>query len=142
MAKQRGIGPIFPDTEQSWREMVDHFDLLDKAPEGTDEDPEAVRKLIVASRKVLQRSIANMDVIDFDDMVYMPLVLNLRMLKHDWVLIDEAQDTNPTRRALAERLLAPAGDWWPWATPIRRSTGFRARTMTASTRSPSGSTPR
>lgn len=124
MAKQRGIGPIFPDTEQTWRDMIDHFDLLDKAPDGTDEEPETVRKLIVASRKVLQRSVANMDVIDFDDMVYMPLVLNLRMLKHEWVLIDEAQDTNPTRRALAERLLAPGGRLVAVGDPYQAIYGF------------------
>lgn len=47
--------------------------------------------------------------IDFDDMVYLPLVFKLRLFPQDWVLIDEAQDTNPTRRALAARMLKPGG---------------------------------
>jgi superfamily I DNA/RNA helicase len=111
MAKQRGIGalPEFPNTRETWMAMVEQFDLLDKLPDGSDEDPELMSKLLTACHKVLARSVADMSQIDFDDMVYMPLVLNLRMLKHEWVLIDEAQDTNPTRRALAERMLAPGG---------------------------------
>ncbi len=109
MAKQRGIGPLFPDTDEEWRTMIDHFDLLDKLPDDSDEDPELVRKLIAASRRVLRRSVEDMSQIDFDDMVYMPLVLRLRLLRHKYVLIDEAQDTNPTRRALATMLLEPGG---------------------------------
>ncbi len=50
-----------------------------------------------------------MDVIDYDDMIYMPLVLGLRPFQSDWVVIDEAQDTNPTRRLLAQRMLRPGG---------------------------------
>jgi superfamily I DNA/RNA helicase len=75
-------------------------------PEGREGDVYTAIKL---SQEVLRRSNMNLDVIDFDDMVYLPLQRDLRMLQHDWVLVDEAQDTNPTRRALASKLLRPAG---------------------------------
>ena len=64
---------------------------------------------INASIRVLEKSNTILNPIDFDDMVYLPLVFKLRLFPQDWVLIDEAQDTNPTRRALAARMLKPGG---------------------------------
>jgi superfamily I DNA/RNA helicase len=49
------------------------------------------------------------EVIDFDDMILAPLVHKARFWQQDWVLIDEAQDTNPARRALARAMLKPGG---------------------------------
>jgi DNA helicase II / ATP-dependent DNA helicase PcrA len=46
---------------------------------------------------------------DFDDMIYAPLVHDMKMWLNQWVLIDEAQDTNPARRAFAKKILAPGG---------------------------------
>jgi superfamily I DNA/RNA helicase len=68
--------------------------------------------VVKLSRLILRRSNAaakEAGFIDFDDMVYLPLTWNLRMWQNDWVLIDEAQDTNPTRRALARKMLRPGG---------------------------------
>ena len=107
MAKQRGIGALSPLTDDNaWLNMVDHFALDDAMPEGQEH---LVYTAIKAAQEALRRSNANLDVIDFDDMVYLPLQRDLRMLQHDWVLVDEAQDTNPTRRALAAKMLKPSG---------------------------------
>jgi superfamily I DNA/RNA helicase len=46
-------------------------------------------------------------VIDFDDMILAPLVFRARFWPKDWVLVDESQDTNPARRALALAMLKP-----------------------------------
>ena len=108
MAKQRGLGALIsagnPNDNGVWEAMIEHFNLAGDLPENFRMD-----QLVAFSRAVLKKSNTDLDVIDFDDMVYMPLLFKLRMLKHQWVLIDEAQDTNPTRRALAAAMLAPGG---------------------------------
>lgn len=108
MAKQRGIGALVSagdaNDNQVWQDMIDHFDLLADFPEDLRMD-----QVIPFARAVLSKSNASRLVIDFDDMVYMPLVCRLPMLKYDWVLIDEAQDTNPTRRALAAAMMTAKG---------------------------------
>ena len=123
MAKQRGIGALVaagnPDDDATWQEMIDHFDLLADFPEGA-----RVDQVIPFARYVLNTSNRQKDVLDFDDMVYMPLFLRLPMLKHKWVLIDEAQDTNPTRRALAAAMLEPGGRLVAVGDPCQAIFGF------------------
>lgn len=124
MAKQRGIGVCFPDTDISWVEMIEHFGLTDDLPEGYEDRLDIVVKF---ARVILRRSnqIAKEEaVIDFDDMVYLPLLWNLRLLKFEWVLVDEAQDTNPTRREFAKRLLAPNGRFIAVGDPHQAIYGF------------------
>lgn len=105
MAKQRGIGALVPaDDVGEWRRMIETYDLDQKLPDGANLDT-----LATFARAALCRSNKQLDVVDFDDMVYLPIQRNLRLLQHEWVLVDEAQDTNPTRRALARKLLAPGG---------------------------------
>jgi hypothetical protein len=107
MAKQRGIGALTAlDDDNAWLAMVDHFALDDSLPDGFEG---YVLTTIKLAQEVLRRSNADLETIDFDDMVYLPLQRRLRLLQHDWVVIDEAQDTNPTRRALAGALLRPGG---------------------------------
>lgn len=111
MAKQRGIGPIFPNNDDTWYDMIDHFGLDDNLPEESEEEPR-LDQLVAFSKVVLElsnRQAQDEGIIDFDDMVYLPLLWNLRMFPNDWVLIDEAQDTNPTRRALAKKMLKRGG---------------------------------
>lgn len=43
--------------------------------------------------------------IDFDDMLYAPLIAECKIPTYDWVFVDEAQDTNASRRGLALRML-------------------------------------
>jgi len=108
MAKQRGFGamgvPVSAIPEMAWRDMISHFGLDENLPENARMD-----QVIAMARVALNRSNQNLEIIDYDDMVYLPLQRDLRMLQHDWVLIDEAQDTNPTRRALAKKMLKPGG---------------------------------
>jgi len=107
MAKQRGIGALLPmNEEQGWLDMIDHFALDENLPEHAIDRMDQVVKF---AQVILRDGNNRLDVIDFDDMVYLPLQRGLRMLQNDWVLIDEAQDTNPTRRALAKKMLRPGG---------------------------------
>lgn len=106
MAKQRGFFTFINKnpTDNEWSEMVEHYALDSNLPENVRMD-----QIIAMAKVALRKSNEDLDTIDYNDMVYLPLFLNLRMLQNDWVLIDEAQDTNPTRRALAKKLLKPGG---------------------------------
>lgn len=105
MAKNRGIGALEPiDDYAVWADMVEHYDLDADLPEDARLD-----QVVAFARCVLKRSNKELDTIDFDDMVYLPVLLKLRLLKHDWVIVDEYQDSNPTRRRLAAMLLGPHG---------------------------------
>jgi superfamily I DNA/RNA helicase len=44
---------------------------------------------------------------NFDDMIYLPVFMDLAVQKYDWVLVDEGQDTNPGRRELAAKMMRP-----------------------------------
>jgi DNA helicase-2/ATP-dependent DNA helicase PcrA len=85
----------------AWYSLIEHFnvDCLGKD-----------LLCIKLTKKVLEQSyMQDKDVVDFDDMIYAPLIHNARMYTHDWVLIDEAQDTNASRRELALRMLKSNG---------------------------------
>jgi DNA helicase-2/ATP-dependent DNA helicase PcrA len=101
-AKQAAVGITCDLKDWSkWQELVAYFDI------DTLDQTNLVIKLAV---KVLERSIeADHVVIDFDDMIYSPLVHKVRFFQHDWVFIDEAQDTNAARRQLALAMLKPNG---------------------------------
>lgn len=91
MAKQRGIGVCFADTDAVWEEMIEHFDLGADLPETYEGRYDIVIKL---ARVILRQSIdqaRDFGVIDFDDMIYLPLVWNMRLKRFPWVLVDECQ---------------------------------------------------
>lgn len=47
--------------------------------------------------------------IDFDDMIWLPVVLNLRQKQFDRVFVDETQDLNPCQIELVLRAIKPTG---------------------------------
>jgi len=107
LAKQRALGVFGAiDDESRWYDIIEHFDLLANEEE---EAQDRVAEIVEASIKVLKLSNATTDVVDFDDMVYLPVFLKLRFWTYPWVFVDEAQDTNPARRALVKAILAPGG---------------------------------
>lgn len=106
LAKQRAIGLFGNASDESlWYDIVDHFDLANEL-----EDEYAIERVIPMAIQGLEFHRAMADrLIDFDDMIYMPVVSGCRVWQNDWVLVDEAQDTNPARRALARKMLRPNG---------------------------------
>jgi len=99
-AKSAGIGTsLVEDEPRNWFSLMSHqaftFD------EG-DED-----QLVAIARGGLAKSNACEDILDFDDMLYLPLLRNAQFDKNNIVFIDEAQDTNGVQRALLTRMLAP-----------------------------------
>jgi len=105
LAKGIGIGVLQPDDFPSWEAIVAHHDLTMDSEEASEET--AIR----LAHKLLKRSneVAKKGWIDFDDHLYLPLLWKLTLWQHDYVFVDEAQDTNPVRRALAKKALKWGG---------------------------------
>lgn len=106
LAKQRAIGAFGNiDDDKLWWDIVEHFDLVYEI-----ENEEEINVGIQAAKRALRWHIAiSNKLIDFDDMIYMPLQAGVKMWENDWVLVDEAQDTNPARRGLARKMLKKNG---------------------------------
>lgn len=111
MAKSAGFGlnvaaESFPsiDSEMDWYDLADHFNIEEDLVGDISLDT-----VIELSIKLLKASNARTNSIDFDDMIYLPLLLDLKIPKYDAVLLDEAQDINATRRELAFRSMKPDG---------------------------------
>jgi superfamily I DNA/RNA helicase len=121
MAKQSGIGAITKiDDAKAWAEMIAHHGIEELLIEDFD-----LAHGISAAIILLTASNAMADqVIDFDDMVYLPLQRRLNLQTYTWVLLDEAQDTNATRRALARKMLAPGGRMVAVGDPAQAIYGF------------------
>lgn len=102
LAKQTAIG-ILSDGVGEWDRMAAHYDVFDE------EDEAPRREVIKLAQTALKASNAELDIIDFDDMVYLPLFLRLRFWQFDVVMVDEAQDTNAARRALVRAMVRKGG---------------------------------
>lgn len=106
LAKNSALGH-FGSVEDTapWTAIIDHHDLADDL-----EDPKDVPVGIRFAQEALavSRKIAH-ELIDFDDMIYMPVITACRVWQNDWLLVDEAQDINPARRVLARKMLRPNG---------------------------------
>lgn len=90
----------------SFSQIADHFDAWAMLPGGEDKNGRAEEMVKQVMRESVQLA---GEVLDFDDMLYMPLAMKVPMPQHDNVLIDEAQDTNAMRRMLARAILKPGG---------------------------------
>lgn len=85
------------DVTDEWvDETVAWFDL-----DTADADLPTLASMV---RDTLTASNADLTVVDFDDMLYLPLILGAAWPQHDYVMIDEAQDTNAAQRAILHRL--------------------------------------
>lgn len=108
MAKQRALGVVesIDDTAQ-WIDIAEHYDIFNGPDQNEPEPPKA--EIYEAAKLALKASNRRVDVVDFDDMVYLPLVHRCRFWQYDVVMVDEAQDTNPARRALVRALVKRGG---------------------------------
>jgi superfamily I DNA/RNA helicase len=111
LAKQRALGVLHPAEDVSaWYDIVAHFELEDTLGGWpTDEAIKFAQKTLATSNALCLPDGDRKGLIDFDDMIYAPLVHNARVWQNDVVIIDEAQDTNPARRALARKMLKAGG---------------------------------
>lgn len=104
LAKQSALGLYGSiDDESFWYGVIDHHDLAHEI-----EDDRLIAQGVELAIRTLRASIELAPtIIDFDDMIYMPVVSNVRVWHNDVVLVDEAQDTNAARRAYVRKMLNP-----------------------------------
>jgi DNA helicase-2/ATP-dependent DNA helicase PcrA len=69
--------------------MADHYNI------------EYTSELMPLFRSIFQKSIDDVNNIDFDDMIYLPVIMGMKpKSKFDWIFIDECQDMNKAQIAL------------------------------------------
>lgn len=99
-----------PTDRAAWQRIIDHHEL-----DADVEKLEDMDKAVELACEGLEWSIRIADrLIDFDDQIFMPIITKPDdypardfIWRHNWVLVDEAQDTNPARRHLARRMMLP-----------------------------------
>lgn len=80
--------------------LIDHYDIEVNGSE------DLIKGLLPAMIKACAEQT---QVIDFDDMNWLPVFLNLPIRKFDWVFVDEAQDLNKVQIELVLRSVADGG---------------------------------
>jgi superfamily I DNA/RNA helicase len=103
IAKSAGIVPnerrlvgLTPDDTAIWQDLVEFY--------GLDEDKWTEDAINIA-RKVLSASIDKAgELIDFDDMLYMPVISGSTFEKYDVVFLDEAQDVSGIQVEMVDRM--------------------------------------
>ena len=106
-AKQEGFG--FFDNRQigdtgAWYEMAEHYGV------NSFENTSDMDAVVALAQRVYNMSLAQTDVIDFNDMILMPLVKNIRVkFQKDILFVDEAQDLSRARQALARKFVKRTG---------------------------------
>lgn len=107
MAKNAGVGVLLSDTVQTWQDLADHYDIqLSDSPADRVRVIEAAQRLL---RLSVEAAMASPSSIDFDDMLYMPLLKDAPFWRSDWLFVDESQDTNGVQLALLKRMLKSNG---------------------------------
>lgn len=91
-----GLTGLAIDTDEQWESLADHY--------GVDWD-EVNMEMV---RRVLARSIElSREQVDFDDMLYMPVVAGVEFNKWDVVFVDEAQDLSSIQIEMVSRMVKP-----------------------------------
>jgi superfamily I DNA/RNA helicase len=118
------------DPRQSHRsqlqDLIDHHDLNQPTREEREggERPVSDTDLCIMASALLVASLEPTTVIDFTDMIYLPVVMGYQPKQADWVFLDECQDTNPARRMLARMALRKGGRFVAVGDPYQAIYGF------------------
>lgn len=126
LAKQAGIGALVPDDNPArWFALIDHHNMVLR--QSTADPAVAVR----FARRVLRAAGEVDTLIDFDDMLWMPLLKGCNFRKFDWVFVDEAQDTNPLQIAIVRQLMDSKTRLCFVGDPLQAIYGFRGADSSA-----------
>jgi superfamily I DNA/RNA helicase len=100
ICKNSGVGVTLPLSEQSLSNLLAHHDI------DVPEKKISTSEFLSTTLKLLRASLEDTKKIDLSDLIWMPLVHNWTLpAQYDFVIVDEAQDINSTRRELIKRLL-------------------------------------
>ena len=87
---------LVEDDEEVWADLISFYGL----------DPDGCSAEV--TRKVLRHSIElSRDVIDYDDMLWLPIIHQSRFDKYDVIFLDEAQDVNAIQVEIVDRMRKP-----------------------------------
>lgn len=104
LAKNMAIGILSRIEDAApWQEIIARHELLES------DDLIFAPRIIALAQETLRRSNDDLATVDYDDMCYLPLIHRLPMFRFDNVFVDEAQDTNPARRAMVRALVRKGG---------------------------------
>jgi len=94
------------EAQPAWAAVARRHSIDDNIPKGR-----TMRETVEFAQRILDESNRIADsVVDFDDMIYLPAMFDgYPIRQYDWVLVDEAQDTNAARRALVQKMMKPGG---------------------------------
>lgn len=96
-------GQVSIESTQDWMDIINHHDM------NLEFDDVDFGQCVEVAKAALRESNKDFKNIDFDDMIYLPLLLDIQFEQYDWVVIDEAQDTNVCRKLIAAKLVKPGG---------------------------------
>lgn len=124
--KQSGLGLRGLDytKEETWTPLLDHHDIWDELPATISPNRFVTDCITVYDESILMCQEED-PLIDFDDMILAPLMFSeSKPSMYDWVMIDEAQDTNEVRRRLAMWVLRANGRMVAVGDPKQAIYGF------------------
>jgi len=108
----KGAG-VHPDDTKIWDTILNLSIIHDCEPDDEWIDAgwtaERVCQLAILAMQRARQVDDDGACIDFDDMIYLPLANGWARPMHDLVIVDEAQDMNPTQLELARRVCRPDG---------------------------------
>jgi len=91
--------------EKEIGDLLDAFGILD----ASEVDERSFDRVVNLTADMLMWSRSVTNVIDFDDMIWLPLTLGLRIPTYDRVFIDEAQDLNAAQIAISLKSIKKGG---------------------------------
>lgn len=112
IGKQSMVGVLWtPDNRSIWENAIQHYDVLIKVDReiGRSEEDTIDDLVHYAEAGVLWSADKGEEIVDYDDMLWLPILKNVPVYQYDWVFIDECQDTNAARRLLARRMMKQNG---------------------------------
>lgn len=119
LGMQEGIGTeLCADTPEAWWKVIDHHALELKS-----EDADYDFAVDLAS-KVLDANYHD-GRISFDDLLYITVRDNLVLQKHDFIIVDEAQDTNKIQIEVMRKLMSEDCQLMMVGDPCQSIYGFR-----------------
>lgn len=107
------------DTDENWENIIDHFGLYFEKGET------AKYFSINVARHILNDTLKDGNVIDFNDQLYLTVAYRVPMQQYDFVFVDEAQDISEIQRAMIRMALAENGRLIAVGDPHQAIYGFR-----------------
>lgn len=115
LAKNAGVGALVEATPETWQTLAKDLEFDWIIPPEVQTDAEYLQFVRAERARVLELAQSLLTLsnaaaraeyawsIDFDDQLYLPILWNLKLPIYDWVLLDEAQDTNAIQREYVRR---------------------------------------